>query len=147
MKTTFTSILSGKAEGPTGIEVPREAMAQLGTRKNPAVKVHFAGYSYQTTVAVMAGKFMIPVSAAHRKAAGVKAGDPLEVTLELDTEPRSVEMPEDLSQALNQAGLREQFDALAPSKRKEAVRQVEEARAADTRLRRIQKIVDGLRPS
>lgn len=147
MKTTFTSILSGKAEGPTGIEVPQEAMAQLGTKKTPAVKVHFAGYSYQSTVAVTSGKYMIPVSAAHRKAAGVKAGDLLEVTLELDLEPRTVEVPEDLALALVQSGLQGQFDALAPSKRKEAVRQVEEAKTTDTRQRRIQKIVDSLRVS
>ena len=36
------------------------------------------------------------------------------------------------------------FDKLAPSRRKEHVRSVTEAKAAATRLRRIQKVLDGL---
>ncbi|MEO6060951.1 MAG: YdeI/OmpD-associated family protein [Thermoflexales bacterium] len=64
------------------------------------------------------------------------------MTLELDTEPRAVELPEDLAAALaKKKGARAAFDASAPSKRKEFVRQVVEAKAADTRARRIAKIV------
>jgi uncharacterized protein YdeI (YjbR/CyaY-like superfamily) len=106
------------------------------------VKIYLPGYSYRTTVAVMGGKFMIPLSAAHRTAAGLKAGDPVEVTLELDTEPRTVEIPEDLAAALSEKnGATEAFDKLAPSRKKEFVRQVVEAKAEETRQRRIAKIV------
>lgn len=144
-KTTFTTNITGTDGTPTGIEAPPEAIAALGTKKNPAVKVHLPGYSYRSTVAVMGGKFMIPLSAAHREAAGLKAGDPVEVTLELDLEPRTVEIPADLAAALaDKAGATAAFDALAFSKRKELVRQVVEAKAPETRARRIVKIVSEL---
>jgi uncharacterized protein YdeI (YjbR/CyaY-like superfamily) len=103
------------------------------------------GYSYRSTVAAYGDVFMLPLNQEHRAAAGVQAGDLVEVTLELDTEPRIVEVPEDLAAALAENGIRDAFDALSTSARKEHVRQVESAKAEDTRTRRIAKIVDGLR--
>jgi bifunctional DNA-binding transcriptional regulator/antitoxin component of YhaV-PrlF toxin-antitoxin module len=141
MKTSFTTTLSGTADGPTGIVVPAENVEALGAGKKPAIKVTVSGYSYPSTVAVMGGKFMIPFAAEHRKASGIKAGDAIEVTLELETQPRVFDLPEDLAAALKTAGLRAVFDAAAPSKRKEWVRQVTEAKAAETRARRVEKVV------
>ncbi len=84
----------------------------------------------------------MPLSAENRGAAGVKAGDKVEITLELDTEPRTVAVPEDLAAALSkERGARERFDALSYSARKEYVRQVESAKAQETRERRIAGIV------
>ena len=85
---------------------------------------------------------MVGVSAEHREAAGVKAGDTLDITLELDTAPRNVELPNDLAAALAAvAGARAAFDASSPSKRKEFVRQVEDAKTEETRARRIATVV------
>ena len=143
MKTTFTTKI--KAIGSnTGIEVPPENITELGESKKPAVKVNVSSYSYLSTVAVMGGDFMIPLSKAHREAAGLKAGEAVEVTLELDTEPRTVEIPDDLSNALTKVGIKNTFEALAFTKRKEFVRQVEDAKMQETRERRIAKIVSQL---
>jgi uncharacterized protein YdeI (YjbR/CyaY-like superfamily) len=69
----------------------------------------------------------------------------VEVTLELDTQPRTVAIPDDLAAALAaKPGARAAFDALAPSQRKEQVRQVETAKAQATRERRIAGIVEKL---
>lgn len=142
MKTIFSTDI--KAIGNNmGIEVPPENMAELGSGKKPAVKVNVSGYGYPSTVAVMSGSFMIPLSKAHREAAGVKAGDNVAVTLELDTEPRIISVPNDLAAALSEAGAKEAFDTLAYSKRKEFVRQVEDAKTQETRERRMAKIVMG----
>lgn len=143
MKTTFNTKVKATGNN-TGIEVPADKLAELGSKKTPAVKVDLSGYSYKSTVAVVSGVFMIPLSAAHRKASGLGAGDSVEVVLELDQEPRTVEVPEDLRAALSEAGVKEAFDALSFSRRKEFVRQVEEAKAQATRERRIAKIVAGL---
>lgn len=143
MKTTFSTNIKAFGNN-TGIEVPPENMAELGTSKKPAVKVTVSGYSYPSTVAVMAGNYMISLSKAHREAAGLKAGDAVEVTLELDTSPRTVEVPEELAKALSNAGVQKTFAALAPSKRKEFVRQVEDAKTQETRERRIAKILERL---
>lgn len=140
VKTTFLTNIKAVGNN-TGIEVPPENIAELGASKKPAVKVNVAGYSYSSTVAVMSGKFMIALSKAHREAAGRKAGDEVEVTLQLDPEPRTVEIPSDLAASLVQAGVQDAFDALAFSKRKEAARQVEEAKTQETRNKRIAKIV------
>ena len=144
-KTTFTTTVT-QAEGvnATGLPVPAEAVAALGTKKRPPVKVTLNDYTYSSTVAAYGDVFMLPLAAEHRTAAGVQAGDAVEVTLELDSEPRTVEVPDDLAAALADAGATEAFDLLAYSTRKEHVRQVETAKAAETRQRRIDKIVASL---
>lgn len=146
MKATFTTtILKDESVNATGLKVPPETVAALGPRKTPPVKVSLGDYTYRTTIAVVSGAFMVPLSAAHREAAGLKAGDQVEVTLELDQEPRTVEVPADLLAALSEkAGAKEAFEALAFSRRKEFVRQVEEAKTAETRNRRISKIISQL---
>ena len=145
MKTTFTTAVT-QEEGmnATGLPIPADAIVTLDSGKRPKVKVSFNGYSYRSTVAAYGDVFMIPLSKEHREAAGVKAGDEVEVTLELDTEPRTVEVPDDLAMALEEGGVTAVFDALAPSKRKEHVRQVTSAKAEETRQRRIAKIVASL---
>lgn len=149
MAITFSTIILQSATGnATGLKIPDEVVAALGPRKNPPVIVSLAGYTYRSTIAVMGGVFMLPLSAAHRKAAGLKAGDQIDVTLELDQEPRTIEVPEDLIAALAaQAGAPDAFAALAFSKRKECVRQVEEAKTPETRYRRIARIVAQLNES
>jgi uncharacterized protein YdeI (YjbR/CyaY-like superfamily) len=143
MAVTFTTTLL-KAEGmnATGISVPAEVIAALGPKKRPPVKVTLNGYTYRSTVAAYGDVFMLGVSAEHRAAAGVKAGDQVEVTLELDVEPRTVEVPDDLAAALaEKPGARAAFDALSYTMRKEYVRQVESAKAQETRTRRIAGII------
>lgn len=129
----------------TGIPVPPDVIEALGGGKRPAVKITINGYKYQSTVGAMDGQSLIPFSAAHREASGLKGGDKVEVTLVLDTAPRTVEVPKDLAAALKKAGLQAAYDASAPSAKKEFVRQVESAKAADTRQRRIDKIVATLK--
>lgn len=139
--TRFLTVLTGRDTGPTGIVVPPDQLAALDAGQKPAVQVAVNGYAYASTIAIMGGVAMIPFSAEHRRASGLKAGDPIDVVLKPDTAPRVVEVPQDLAAALEDAGLRPVFDASAPSRRKEWVRQVVEAKAAETRVRRVAKVV------
>ncbi|MDN5609576.1 MAG: YdeI/OmpD-associated family protein, partial [Brevibacterium sp.] len=125
-----------------GIEVPEDIVLGFGVGKRVPVIVTIAGYSYPSTTAVMGGKFLLPLAKEHREASGVSGGETHEVTLTHDTSSRETPVPDDLAEALGTAGVREVFDGLAPSKRKEHVRQVESAKAEATRERRIAKIVD-----
>lgn len=144
-QTFMTTVHQEEGMNATGITVPAEVIAALGAGKRPPVKVTIQGYTYRTTVAVYGDVYMIGIAQDHRAKAGVKAGDTIQVTLDLDTEPRTVEVPEDLAAALaGKPGARAAFDALAYSIRKEHVRQVETAKAQETRERRITKIVDQL---
>jgi Bacteriocin-protection, YdeI or OmpD-Associated/Domain of unknown function (DUF1905) len=142
MPTFTTTILLAEGKNATGIRVPAEVIDALGGKKRPPVKVTIGSYSYRSTIAPYGDVFMLPLNQEHRVGAGVKAGDEVEVTLELDVEPRTVEMPNDLSVALQaQPGALAAFEALAYSARKEHVRQVNDAKTPETRERRIAGIV------
>jgi hypothetical protein len=149
MKTTFTAtVFQAEGKNATGFQIPHDAVAALGKSKRPAVKVHLPGYTYRSTIAAYGNVFLLPLSAEHRQAAGLKAGDTVEMTLELDTEPRTVEIPDDLMAALTEKpGAAAAFETLSPSRRKEFVRQVEEAKTAETRSRRIAGIVEKITQS
>jgi hypothetical protein len=89
---------------------------ELGAGKKPAVLITVNGHTHRSTVATMGGRFLLPLSAEHRTAAGVAAGDPVEVDVELDVEPRTVEVPADLAAALDvDPEVRRRFDALSYS--------------------------------
>ena len=134
-----TAIMQAEGMDATGIVVPDAVVEKLASGKRPKVAVTLNGYTYRSTVAVMGGQFMLPLAKAHREAAGVKPGQKVGITLELDTAPREVEIPKDFAAALKKAGLRAAFDRLAFTHRKEHVRAIEEAKAAETRARRIDK--------
>jgi hypothetical protein len=136
--------LGGKTA--TGIEVPAEVVDGLGGGRRPAVRVTLNGYAYRSTVGVMGGRSLLPVSAEVRVAAGVAAGDTVEVELELDTGPRTVEVPADLAAALAadpEAGAA--FARLSYSHQRQHVLAVEAAKKPETRQRRVAGCVEKLR--
>ena len=135
--------LGGKTA--TGIVVPPEVVAGLGSSRKPAVRVTINGHSYRTTVATLGGEFKIPVSADVRTAAGVVAGDTVDVDMELDTAPREVSVPADFSAALDRdPDARRFFDGLSYSNRLRFVLNIDGAKTDETRQRRIGKAVDSL---
>ena len=143
MKFRATVELNGKTA--TGIEVPVEVVEALGTGKRPPVTVTIGGHSYRTTVARMGGRFLIPLSAENRTAAGVAAGEHVDVDIEADAGPREVEVPDDLAAALEQDDTaRANFEGMAYTHRKEWVRWIEEAMKAETRATRLAKTVESL---
>ncbi|MFT4075970.1 MAG: YdeI/OmpD-associated family protein [Asticcacaulis sp.] len=141
-----TIIDQPEARNVTGIIVPPEIVEALGKGKRPPVRVTINGYTYRSTISVMGGRFMLPLSLENRAPAGVAAGDEVEIELALDTEVRTVEVPDDLASALEDAGKRDAFDTLAFTYRKEHVRSVTDAKTAETRTRRIIKVLTSLQP-
>lgn len=94
----------------------------------------------------MGGEFSIGISAENRAGAGVAAGDEVDLDLELDTEPREVAVPPDFAEALQgDADAKRSFDGLSCSNRRRFVLQIEGAKTAETRQRRIARTVDALR--
>jgi len=130
-----------------GIVVPDEIVPELGAGRRPLVKVTIDGrYSFVYTIAVMGGRNMIGFSAAHRAASGFRGGDEVEVVLELETAPREVEIPPQLAAALAADPVAAAaFDKLSFTFRKEHARAISEAKADETRQRRLDKILAGLR--
>ncbi len=104
------------------------------------------GYAWRTSVARMRGEFLVGLNRAVREEAGVRAGDTVEVELELDTAPREVPVPDALGKALGRDNAaRSAFEALAYTHRKEYARWIEEAKREDTRARRVTKTLAKLR--
>ncbi|MEV8375079.1 YdeI/OmpD-associated family protein [Kribbella sp. NPDC056861] len=139
----FTTKLEGTTK--TGIEIPVEVIEALGKGKKPAVVLTVNGYTYRTTVAVMGGRYLVPLSAAHREASGMAAGDELEVEIALDEQPREVTVPADFAAALDaEPKARAFFDGLSYTQRRWFVLGIEEAKKPETRANRIVKAVERL---
>jgi hypothetical protein len=139
-----TTIL--QAGNNTGIVVPEKILNSLGAGKRPPVVVTLKRYTYRSTVASMGGQFLIPLSAEHRKNSGVSGGDTLEVTLTLDDKPRTVELPAALRTALQKnAKAMQAYEKLPPSGKKKVVLLIQSAKAEETRMKRITKIVADLK--
>jgi hypothetical protein len=144
MKFRAVLLLHGKTA--TGFEVPAEVVDGLGGGKRPAVRVTINDFTYRSTVAPMGGRFLVGVNADIRAQSGVAAGDELAVELVLDKEPRTVEVPADLAEAIDaDPALRAAWDKLAYTHRKEHVVAIEGAKKSETRTRRVEKAVEMLR--
>ncbi len=144
MKFRATLELGGKTA--TGIEIPPEVVAALGSSKKPAVRITIGSHCYRSTVATMGGRFMVGVSADNRAAAGVVAGDEVDVEIELDAAPRVVAVPPDFAEALEREhAAKTTFDTISPSNKGWHVHSIESAKSAETRQRRIDKSIGILR--
>lgn len=129
----------------TGIHVPETILEKLNGGKKPLVKVTLNNYTYRSAVGKMNDKFMISLSAENRKNANVKGGDALEVTVVLDTEPRTVELPVELQSALNKnKTANAAFEKLAPSRKKAIVLSITDAKTEETKMKRIEKSIQDL---
>jgi len=143
MKFKTTLFQAGKTA--TGFEIPPKIVEGLGAGKKPPVCVTINGYTYRNTIAVMGGVFLVGVSAEHRKGANVKAGDELDVTITLDTQPRNVEVPEEFQKALEKnSTAKTNFEALSYSKKNGIVLLIKGAKTDETKQRRIEKAIINL---
>ncbi len=144
MKTTYSTIVIGSGNHAS-IEIPNKNLQEIGGNKRAPLKITINGYTYQSTAAGVDGKCMVVFPMHDREAASAKAGDIVEVTLELDGGYREVVIPSDLDDSLKDKNLMKQFRNLTYSKRKEFARLVGEAKSEVTRMKRINKIIDTLK--
>ena len=129
----------------TGLVVPDEVVEELGGGKRPKVTVTINGKTYRSSVASMGGRYLVGVSAENRALTGVKGGDVVDVTLELDTAPREVEIPEDFAAALEVVPeARAVFARQSYSHQRAHVDAINGAKAPETRRRRIDKAIEML---
>jgi hypothetical protein len=129
---TFTCTLIDEG----AIPIDFDQRAAFGSARPPVV-VSLNGHSYRSTIAVMGGITFVPLRRSNREAAGVESGQTVEVTLTLDTAPRTVEVPQELAEALDAAGAQAGWNRLSYTARREQVEAVESAKRAETRERRI----------
>ncbi len=110
------------------------------------VRVTLNGYTFRSTVSAMGGPPCVPFRRSNRQAAGLKGGETLKVTLELDTEKRVVKPPADLVRALRAAPPAwERWQDMSYSHQREYVTALADAKKPETRARRLESAVDAIR--
>ncbi len=131
--------------GPGGawtcLRLPFSAQEAFGSKARIAVKGTINGTAFRSSVFPSgAGSHFMMVNKSMQKGAEVKAGDIVELVLEIDLAPRTLDVPEDLVEALaHHDGARERFGKMSYSHQKEYVDWIESAKPEDTRVRRVEK--------
>ena len=136
------------ARGPAAaVVLDGEHVAAIGEgAKRFPVRATINSHTWRTSVSPMRGEFLLGLNRAVREAAGVEAGDVVEATIELDTEPREVEVPPALASALAaDPTASKAFEGLAFTHRKEYARWIGEAKRPETRDRRVAQALQLLR--
>jgi len=135
-------IPSGNA---TAVEIPDDVMRSLGPEARPPVSISINGYTWRSRVAIMNGQRLVGISAAHRAAAGIEAGQTVDLDIALDIAPREVEEPDDFKLALDASpSARAAFDRLPFGLKAKHVRDIEAAKSPEVRACRIGKLVETL---
>ena len=141
----FTVALERVGTTATSFRIPFDLKEAFG-KARPPVKVTIRGHTWRTTPGVYDGVGYIVVNRSVKAATGVDAPARVQVTMELDAEPRSVTAPRDLREALaGDPEVERAFERLSYSHQREYVQWVEEAKRPETRARRIAGTVDRVR--
>jgi hypothetical protein len=144
---TFQTELWASGGNNVGIVVPQEIVTAFGRGKRVPVAVTIDGdHRYRSTIASMGGRFLISFNAETRRATGRGAGDTVTVRLDVDDAPRTVTVPDDLEAELaRDDAARAAWENLSYSRRRAHAESITGAKAADTRARRVGKVLDALR--
>jgi hypothetical protein len=144
----FKAVLQPDPTGTgTFVLIPRDVDRKLGLRGRPKIQALIAGHPYRGSLMPMGdGTFCLGVLKSIQESVGVKRGDVVTIELGLDTAPRVVEPPPDLSGALaRDTRAAAAWEKLSYTNNKEMARSLEEARKAETRGRRLAAALEKLR--
>lgn len=143
----FRTTLAATGGNNVGIVVPEDVVLGFGRGKRvPVVVTIDGGYSYRNTISSMRGQYLISFNAETRAATGRGAGDEVEVTLEVDDAPRTVEVPEPLARALAaDPEAAAAWAALSYSMQRQHAEAIAAAKTEETAARRVEKTLAALR--
>ena len=111
------------------------------------IKATFDGVPYRGSLVPMGIKEGCPLLVLKeiRKAINKTFGDVVSVVLEKDTEERIVEIPADLAKVFSRKKkLKDAFENMAYTHKKEYVNYITDAKKPETRLRRIEKVLTAI---
>jgi hypothetical protein len=127
------------------IEFPYKVKEEFGTGGQVKVKAFIDGVEYRGSLAPMGlGSHCLGITKAVRSQAGKHFGDILSIRLWRDTEPRIVEVPEDVQKLLEEQGLSGTFSRLSYSKRRACIAAITGSKRPETREKRVRELVEDL---
>jgi hypothetical protein len=133
--------------GDRGLVVPVDAKALWGEAR-PPVHGTVNGHPFRSRLMVYGGETWLGLTNAFRAAAGVQAGDEVEVEIDRDDAPREVVVPPELQAELDaDDDAREAFAKLSFTHRREYAEWIADAKRAETRERRIARTLERLKGS
>jgi hypothetical protein len=138
-KLEFSAIIKDGGSGGVYVEFPYITKEVFGYQGRIPVLVHFDGQPYRGSMVRMGTScHLIPLLKAIRKIIRKEIGDTVNVVVELDDQPRIIETPEDLQNALLENPIAyDLFRKLSYSHKREYVNWIEAAKKPETRERRI----------
>jgi hypothetical protein len=135
-RTTLVSGTKRPYTSWTFVVVPQR-VAKIWGPGPKAVCGTIAGSAFRGTASRGEGCLRVPIPTAFRQSAGLICGDSVEVTLDLDTEPRRVEIPAELKAVFrNDPEVSALYGRLPPAHRRAWASFVAEAKRPETRRRR-----------
>jgi hypothetical protein len=145
-KHTFKAIIQNAGRGGAYVEIPFVVEAVFGS-KRPKVKAMIEGVPYRGTLIRMGTEcHILGIRKEICEQAGKTFGDEVEITIEEDLEPRIVEVPADLLQALaSDSEAKACFEKLSYTHQKEYVTWIETAKKEETRKKRVTKTTEMLK--
>jgi len=145
-KQTFTAKIQDAGGGGAFVKIPFDVEKEFGS-KRPKIKAMIEDVLYRGLLVRMGTDYhMLLILKGIRERIGKTFGDEIKVTVELDAEPRLIEIPKDLSKEFKKdKQAKAAFDKLSYTHRKEYVRWIEEAKRLETRQTRIIKTIERLK--
>jgi hypothetical protein len=141
----FTTELQATGGTTTGFVVPDAVVEALGGGRRPKVVATVNGHTWRTSIASMGGRYWLGASAAVREGAGIAAGQTHAVVVEVDTAPRSVDVPDDLAAALAaDPAAAAAWEGLSHSHRRQHAEAIVAAKKPETRQRRVASTISAL---
>lgn len=144
---TFAATILDAGVGTGGAYVlfPYDVEKTFGIKGRIPVKATIDGEPYRgSLVKYGSPQHMFPILKAIREKIGKKTGDTVDITLEMDTVERDVEIPKDFKKALKEHKLDKAFLSMSYSHRREWVQWIEGAKKEETRVNRIAKAIERL---
>ncbi len=130
----------------TGFQIPDELVAGLGGGGRPKVVVTVGEFEFRSSIAKMGGAYWLGVSAERRAAGNLEGGRVYDLTITLDEVPRTVEVPEDLAEALaGEPDVKAFWETVSFSNQRWHAEQLTSAKTAETRARRLARSLESLR--
>lgn len=128
------------------VKPPFDVGKVFGRKGRVPVKGTINGFPFRSSLMNMGEGHMMVVNAEIRQGADCRAGDTVEVAMELDEEKRTVAVPAYLRKIINaDPKAKEAWPKLSFTRQKEYVRAIEQAKLVETREKRIARILQALR--